>query len=73
MIDRRAKLQELMPEGWTVYRPFKGDADASCVFQNVGEDLQAYADIPQQLFDDGEDHQIEHLIRQALSGAVIML
>ena len=74
MVNRRERLQDFLNEiepGWRVYRPWKGDIDDRCVFQNREELKEACADIPQRLFEDGEDDQIRRLVRRAISSAVV--
>ena len=74
MVDRRKRLREFLNEiesGWTVYKPWRGDIDDRCVFQNLDELKEAYADIPQRLFDDGEDNQIRRRVRNAIRNAVV--
>ena len=74
MVDRRERLKDFLDEiepGWRVYKPRKGDIDDRCVFRNREELKEAYADIPQKLFNAGEDHQIRRLVRRAISTAVV--
>ena len=74
MIDRRKRLQEFLDKnypGWVATRPWTGDDNVECTFQQPDENKEAIAAIPRKLFDDGDWHQIQRLVRRAISNAVV--
>ena len=77
MINKRAILQPILDEiepDWVIVKPdplHPGDRSSQCIFQSAKpkDYREAFVDIPDDLFQNGELGVIERLVRNAIKNA----